>query len=150
PITDANGRYELLGHPKSSTYALNLVPPDGRHFAIRTQIPDTPGLEPITADIALPSGITVKGRAIDKATGKPVAGVRVSYFVLFPNPKVGKLDGYQEYEGLSRAKTGPDGSYVITVLPGPGVLAAAADPPSSYRSALVTPKELEAFLGQKL
>jgi RNA polymerase sigma factor (sigma-70 family) len=150
PVTDAKGRFELLGYPKTSTYILYLVPPDGHHFAIRTQIPDTQGLDPITADIDLPSGITVKGQALDKNTGKPVVGVRVSYFVLFPNPKVGKLDGYHEYEGLSRATTGPDGSYTITVLPGPGVLAVEAQPASSYRSALITPKELETFLGQKL
>jgi hypothetical protein len=150
PVTDAQGRYELLGHPKTSTYRLYLVPPDGRHFAIRAQVPDTPGLEPLTADIALPAGIPVQGRALDKASGKPVAGVRVSYYVLFPNTKVGKLDGYHEHEGLSAATTGPDGSYTLTVMPGPGVLAAAAQPPSSYRAALVTPKEVEDFLGQKL
>jgi RNA polymerase sigma factor (sigma-70 family) len=150
PLTDGKGRYEILGHPKAPTYTLYLVPPDGRHFAIRVKVPDTGGLDPLTADIDLPSGITVKGRAIDKASGKPVAGVRVSYFVLYPNPKVSKLDGYHEYEGVSRAKTGPDGSYTLTVLPGPGVLTAEAEPASSYRPALVTPKEVEDFLGQKL
>jgi RNA polymerase sigma factor (sigma-70 family) len=145
PQTDKEGRYELLGHPKAPTYQLYLVPPDGRHFRIRVQVSDTLGLDPLAADIALPSGITVQGRALDKASGEPVPGVRVSYYVLFSNPKAVQLGDYHEHEGLSAATTGPDGSYVLTVLPGPGVLAAAAQPPSSYRPALVTPKELEDF-----
>jgi hypothetical protein len=49
----------------------------------------------------------------------------------------------------SSALTGPDGSFAVTVLPGPGVLAAAAQSPTSYRPALVTPKELEDFFKER-
>jgi RNA polymerase sigma factor (sigma-70 family) len=141
--TDQEGRYELLGHPKSTTYTLYVVPSDGRHFGRRVQIGDTPGFSPLTADIALPSGITARGRALDKGSGKPVAGVRVSYYPLFPNPHVVRQEEYPTFpDALSSALTGPDGSFLVTVLPGPGVLAATARPLSSYRPALVTPREV--------
>jgi hypothetical protein len=145
---DKDGRFEMLGCPKSASYKLYLEPPDGLHFRIQVQISDTPGFDPLTADIVLPSGITVRGRVLDKAGRKPVSGVRISYYVLFPNPKAGRLDDYEEYEGLAIASSGSDGSFAVTVLPGPGILAAAAQPLSSYRSTLVTRKELEDFLKQ--
>jgi RNA polymerase sigma factor (sigma-70 family) len=149
PVTDAGGRYELLGHPKSPTYALHLEPPDGWHFRFQTRISDSPGLAPLAADIVLPSGILARGRILDKATGKPVAGVRVSYHVLFPNTRAGRLNDYEEYEGISAATSARDGSFALSVLPGPGVIAAAAEPPSSYQCAFVTLKELETCLKEK-
>jgi protocatechuate 3,4-dioxygenase beta subunit len=149
PRTDKDGRFEMLGCPKSASYKLYLEPPDGLHFRIQVQINDTPGFDPLTADVALPSGITVRGRVLDKAGGKPVPGVRISYYVLFPNPKAGRLTDYEEYEGLAIASSGPDGAFAVTVLPGPGVLAAAAQPLSSYRTARVTPKELEGLLKRR-
>jgi RNA polymerase sigma factor (sigma-70 family) len=149
PRTDREGRYEMLGCPKAAAYKLYLEPPDGRHFRIQVQINDTPGFEPLAADIALPAGIPVRGRVRDKATGKPVAGVRISYYVLFPNLKAGRLEDYEEYEGLGIAQSGADGAFAITVLPGPGVIAAAAQPLSSYRTALVTRRELEDLLEKR-
>jgi hypothetical protein len=149
PQTDKDGRYEMLGCPKAATYKLYLELPDGLHFRIQVQINDTPGFDPLTADIALPSGVTARGRVLDKASGKPVADVRIAYYVLFPNPKAGRLADYEEYEGLAVARTGSDGSFAVTVLPGPGVLAAGAPPLSSYRAALITVKELEDFLKQR-
>jgi RNA polymerase sigma factor (sigma-70 family) len=146
PQTDAEGRYEMLGCPKSEAYALYLEPPDGRHFRIQVRVRDTLGLEPLTADVDLPSGVLVQGRVLARASGKPVPGVRIAYYAVFPNPKVGRLDDYHEYEGLSIATSGADGSYAITVFPGPGVLTAAAQPPSAYRPALVTPEEVADFL----
>src|SRR5262249_29008376 len=98
---------------------------------------------------ALPSSIIVRGRVLDKASGKGLPGVRVSYYVLFPNPRAGILSDFEEYGGLSTALTGPDGSFAVAVLPGPGVLAAAAPSVSSYRSALVTRKEVEGLLGER-
>jgi hypothetical protein len=148
--TDREGRYELLGHPKASNYTLYVVPPDGRHFGRRVQIGDTPGLGALTADIALPSGITAQGRVRDKETGKPVAGVRVAYYPLFPNPHLVHQEEYPTFpDALSSVQTGPDGSFTLTVLPGPGVLAAAGQPLSSYRPALVTRKEVEDCLKEQ-
>jgi RNA polymerase sigma factor (sigma-70 family) len=149
--TDKEGRYELLGCPKAPTYKLFVVPPDGLHFGRQAQVADPPGFAPVTVDFELPAGITARGRVLDKATGKPVSGVRVSYYILFPNPKAGPVADYLPFWGAppSAARTGPDGSFAVTVLPGPGVLAAAAEPPSAYRSALVTPKELEEFFKER-
>jgi RNA polymerase sigma factor (sigma-70 family) len=145
--TDRDGSYELLGCPKTSTYTLIARPPDdGRYFMIQAHISDTPGLGPLTADIGLSAGIPVRGRVLDRDTGKPVPGARVSYHVLFPNTKAGRLEDYLEHQPPSSATTGPDGSFAVAVLPGPGVLAATAQPLSSYRPAFIAPKELENFL----
>jgi RNA polymerase sigma factor (sigma-70 family) len=146
PQTDKEGRFELLGHPKAAAYTLYAVPPDGSHFGRRMQISDTPGFDPLAADIALAAGITVQGRVLDKTSGQPVPGARVSYFALYPNPHLGRQEDYPTSpDPLSSATTGPDGSFVVIVLPGPGVLAAAAPAVGSYRSALVTPKDLQDF-----
>ncbi len=143
--TDQEGRYELLGSGKSSTYTLIAKPFGGLHFAIQARFPDTIGFGPLHADLELPAGIPVRGRVVEKATGKPVAGVRVSYHVLFPNPKAGRLSDFLEHDPLSWATTGADGSFAVAALPGPGVIAAAAPQLSAYGSAMITPKELEEF-----
>jgi protocatechuate 3,4-dioxygenase beta subunit len=152
--SDNAGRYELLGCPKAATYGLIIVPPDGLHFARQMQVDDPPGLEPVTADIELPRGIIVQGRVIEKASGKPVSGVRVSYYPLFENPNVIHQEEYLTsglvYDGfpgaLSSVLSGPDGSFALATLVGPGVLAANAKPLSAYERALITPKALEDFL----
>lgn len=51
----------------------------------KNEIPDTPGLEPLTVDFALDRGIAVRGRLIDKTTGKPVRG-HVYYHAEPDNP----------------------------------------------------------------
>src|SRR5439155_6661083 len=95
----------------------------------QAHIGDTPGLAPLTADIALPSGILAQGRVLDKASGKPIPGVRVSYYALFPNPHLIRQEEYPIWpDALSTALSGPDGSFAVTVRPGPGVLAAGAQP----------------------
>jgi protocatechuate 3,4-dioxygenase beta subunit len=148
--TDKEGRYELLGHPKAPAYTLYAVPPDGHHFGRRAQMADTSGLGPLTFDVDLSSGIPARGRVLDKASGKPVPGVRVSYTALYPNPNLGRQEDYPTSpDPLSSATSGPDGSFVVTVLPGPGVLAAAAQPRAAYRPALVTLKELSEFLKER-
>jgi RNA polymerase sigma factor (sigma-70 family) len=143
-VTDRDGRYQLLGYPKSPTYPLVVLPPDGLHFGRQVPVDDPPGLDPVTADIVLPAGITARGRVLDRAGGKPVPGVRVSYYALWENVHAVRREEYlKSPDPLSSALSGPDGSFAVAVLPGPGVLAAAAGELSAYRPALVTPSEVE-------
>jgi RNA polymerase sigma factor (sigma-70 family) len=149
-VTDAEGRYELLGFAKSSRYHLVVRAADGLHFGRELNVNDTTGLGPLTCDIELVKGLTVRGRVTDKATGSPLARARVDYHPLAPNRYTAKLP--DAWTPRSETKTGPDGSYVLTVLPGPGVIGvmgpAAPDevmPDESYMLALVTRKECKAF-----
>jgi protocatechuate 3,4-dioxygenase beta subunit len=143
-VTDQEGRFELLGLPKSQSYLLVVRPADGLTFQRRVELQDTPGLEALTADIELVSGaVTVSGKVMDKATGQPVAGAWVDYHPLFPNDTAAKMDATSYPR--ARATTGADGSYTLRVMPGPGVIGVAGPRPDVYLPVLVTPKEIKEF-----
>jgi protocatechuate 3,4-dioxygenase beta subunit len=147
--TDKDGRFEILGCPKSPQYRVSAVPADGQpYFMADLGIADTRGLEPITADIDLFPGVPVLARVTDQATGKPVVGARVRYYPLRPNPHAARLS-YREVEGASAATTGVDGSARLAALAGPGMLAAECAPGHPYMPALVTAKELHELFQDK-
>jgi uncharacterized GH25 family protein len=143
--TDAEGRYELLGMPKSEKYLIHVQSESGSHFAVKAAFSDAPGVGPLTADILVPSGgVQVRGRVTDKATGKPVPGARVHYYPLAGNAEASKLmRDYPEFR--STATAGPDGSFSLAALPGSGVVGAIAPAADAYQRAFITPGELEAF-----
>ena len=76
--TDAEGRYRLDGLPKAPAYRLFIKPAKGLPYTNGTlKVPaESPGLEPVTFDFALKRGVFVRGRVIDKVTGRPVQGLR--------------------------------------------------------------------------
>jgi RNA polymerase sigma factor (sigma-70 family) len=140
---DNDGRYELRGCPKGERYELTFVPPAGSlYFSAAGRFADAPGLGPLDGDIALVTGIPCRGRLTDGKTGLPVAGARVEYNALFPNPNILKLGTNVAYT-CAATTTGKDGSYVLPVLPGPGALGFSAyrakDP---YMPAALDPKAL--------
>jgi hypothetical protein len=148
--TDAAGRYELLGCPKSAEgYFVSATPTGQLYFSAGIRFPDAPGLDPIRGDIELVSGIVVQGRVTHRATGQPIAGAKVHYNPLVPNPFVRRFG--PEGAGAnpcSWTETGADGSYRLVVLPGPGVLGVVASSPTkSFMPALLTAQELKDFLG---
>jgi hypothetical protein len=143
--TDKEGRYELLGLPKSESYNVYARPDTGRHFGVGVRFKDAPGLGPLAADIQVPGGAAlVRGKVTNKSTGKPVAGARVHYFPLWPNPEVGSLTDYTYFE--SAVTAGVDGSFTVAALSGSGILAAVAPAVETYQPARVTPRELIDFL----
>ena len=142
--TDAEGRYELLGMPKSEKYIIHVLAETGSHFSVKAAFGDAPGVGPLTADIQVPRGVQVRGRVTDKATGKPVPGAKVRYYPLSTNTEAFKL--YRDYsEFASAATAGPDGSFSLAALPGSGVVGAIAPAADAYQRAFITPGELEAF-----
>jgi protocatechuate 3,4-dioxygenase beta subunit len=143
-VTDKKGRYELLGLARSPRYLLELKPADGLYFQRWAELQDTPGFNALTGDLDIVQGeVTVRGKVTDKA-GKPIARARVDYHPLFANPNVNKkLDG--AWLPRSETVTGPDGSYVLTVMPGAGVIGVAGPEPDAYMPALVTLKERKDF-----
>jgi RNA polymerase sigma factor (sigma-70 family) len=143
-LTDKDGHYELLGLVKGSRYALIAKPADGRYFQRYIQFEDTPGLDALTGNIELVRGLTVRGRVRDLATGKPVAGARVDYHPLGGNAYVDKfLSG--SWDPRSVTTTRSDGSYAITVMPGPGVIGVTARKRDAYMPAAAPLRERKDF-----
>jgi hypothetical protein len=144
-VTDERGRYELLGVAKSEgSYTLEVKPADGRYLRRQVELHDTPGLDALPGDIGMVQGLMVRGKVTDRATGKPVAQARVDYHPLFGNSHVNaKIAG--GWSPSAVATTGPDGSYALSVLPGPGLISVTAPQPDAYMRALVTPEECKAF-----
>jgi RNA polymerase sigma factor (sigma-70 family) len=148
PVTDAEGRYEILGHAKSTEgYWVSASPAGKPYFSRSVRLEDTPGLGPVQADIDLVTGIVVRGRITHAVTGKPVAGAGVHYNPLYPNPAV-RLFG-PNGAGTSPCSwvlSGPDGSYSLVILPGPGVLGFIDNArKESFMTALITRQNLKDF-----
>jgi RNA polymerase sigma factor (sigma-70 family) len=102
---------------------------------------DTPATDAIVVDFDLMSGIRLRGRVTDRATGKPPMRAVVEYYPLFPNPHGSGLTNAPE-AAASSCLVRPDGSYDLAVLPGPGVVCAAASPRRWYAAATTDEKEL--------
>jgi RNA polymerase sigma factor (sigma-70 family) len=129
--TDKNGRYRLVGLPKSSgnkivarTYdcfmprrieASNERP----YLASIKQVGNPLGLEPVTLDFALKRGVWVKGRVTEQATGKSLFAARIEYFCFVDNPGAKEVVGLYPF---NMRHTEHDGSYRIAALPGRGLI----------------------------
>lgn len=116
--TDKDGRYRIVGLPKGQGNQISARPEDVPYLPALADVPDTPGLEPVTVDFALQRGVWVTGRVTDKATGKPVAS-GIEYYALADNPhlKGVKLDDN------NWQPTRDDGTFRTAALPGPGIIA---------------------------
>jgi RNA polymerase sigma factor (sigma-70 family) len=135
-ITDKEGRYELFGLAKPPKYHLKVRPPKGQlYFLGQVELSDPPGLTALTVDIDLAQGVTVRGKVTDKASHQPIAQARVAYYSLYGNAS------YSPAAQGSSATTETDGSYALTVHPGPGVIAVEAKEPNAYIQAYVSPEE---------
>jgi RNA polymerase sigma factor (sigma-70 family) len=143
--TDKDGRYQLIGLPKAERYDLEVRPANGQpYFGGWLDLAGAPGLDLLTADIDLVAGIPLRGRVTDRATGKPVAHAHVDYHALYPNPHILKVTGLPGgYGPHADATTGADGTFILGVLPGPGVLGVTGPKQEVYMPALVTPSDLE-------
>jgi hypothetical protein len=81
--TDAQGRYRLASMPKGEGNKIKIVPPsDLPYLTVSFDVPNPPGLGPVTVDVALKRGVWIEGKVTDKVTGKPVKG-GVHYFPLY-------------------------------------------------------------------
>ena len=122
--TGADGRYEINDVPKQDEYRIDFEPTSTLHFNRQVRVVDRPGLQPIDVTASLVSGVRVRGRVTDAETGDPLAG-RVIYSPLYPNDNASFLgEASRVPDPAATALIEPDGSFEITVLPGPGVIAA--------------------------
>jgi RNA polymerase sigma factor (sigma-70 family) len=129
--SDADGRYRIDGPRKRDHYSVTAygVP----YFDVtKPDVPDTPGFEAVTVDFEVERGIEVRGRVLDKVTGKPVKGT-ITYLAFADNPHL------KQYSGLGPGGTvRDDGSFSFPAIPGPGVLAVIADE-DNYRKVKPAP-----------
>jgi protocatechuate 3,4-dioxygenase beta subunit len=129
-VTDAQGRYRLLGLPKASGHRLSVYPAL-EHPYFFTQfltVPAGPGLGPVRFDIDLKRGLFITGRVTDAQTGRPVQAAIHYYPYLandhakdYPNFNPNSLSVY--WTG-TRYCTDADGRFRVVALAGRGILAA--------------------------
>lgn len=127
--SDNLGRFRLTGMPKGSGNRLLLIPNDDQPYFMReVDVPDPVGLGPAKMEIDLHRGIWITGRVTDKATGKPVPGVRLHYLPFRSNEYAqrtpefdsdGNVDGDQ-----SRYVANSEGTYRLVGLPGRAIVGA--------------------------
>jgi hypothetical protein len=122
--TDAQGRYRLTGMPKGEGNKIRILPPrDLPYVAVHAEVPDTPGLDPVTVDIELRRGVWIEGKLTDKVTGKPLRGA-VEYFSHYSNPNLRDYPGFDgTFPPFFGRGSREDGSYRVVGLPGPGLIA---------------------------
>jgi hypothetical protein len=126
--TDPQGRFRVDGLPTSRGFKLFTEAPAGQPyvncgFVSRGSEPK-PG--PFTFDIALKSGVIVRGRLTDKATGKPVRGA-LSYFAFSNNSHLDEFPNFKrESQPIRILIQGDDGRFAVPALPGRGLITARA------------------------
>jgi RNA polymerase sigma factor (sigma-70 family) len=122
--TDKDGRFRVNHYP-ADRFDVRTGDPEGQpYFAINFIDFNWPkgGKIKHQIEVVLPRGVLQSGKVVD-ASGMPVAGARLLYLPkLHNNPfiKGDPIDLWQRQIG--RAKTKDDGSFQITVMPGPGHL----------------------------
>jgi hypothetical protein len=142
--TDRDGRYELLGPPLPLATVV-AQPQAGQPYFTAVQLANAPAPGPLTADFELLGGRPLRGRVTDRATGKPPRRAVVEYYPLPSNEQSAALSGRSRMVPASSSSLGPDGSYSLAVLPGPGIVLVAASPRDSYASAYLDANELAAL-----
>lgn len=129
-MTDAEGRYRLTGlHIRRDDIGeraeILVTPPPGQAYARGSfWLDDGRDTKAVTHDVALRKGIRIRGRTIDKATGKPLRAI-VGYLTRAGNTHL------REYPAISEVRTGvpdllsdEDGRFELVGIPGPGVVTA--------------------------
>jgi RNA polymerase sigma factor (sigma-70 family) len=86
--TDAEGRFRLVGLPKSREYTVYAWARTGidPFLGARISVADTAGLKPIETSLELPRGVIVTGRLVDDATGESVPAGPAVFCKLPSNP----------------------------------------------------------------
>jgi protocatechuate 3,4-dioxygenase beta subunit len=130
--TDAAGRYTLRGIAKADGVRLSVYVYRRPYLQYATTVSGRPGLTEIPADLKLTRGVVVKGRVVEKGSGKPVAGAGIFYTPLAGNKFHDQLMKGKEGEHGMSYGTGPDGTFEFVALPGAGVVTAQGETRGRY------------------
>ena len=117
-VTDAEGRFRLVGLPKARTYEVEAAPRPGvdPFLGVRVTVGDTGGLKPIETALELPKGVLVTARLVDPVTGRAVRAKHAHHLKLPTNRNEGDVP--LTSSGLV------DPAFRLTVPPGGGMLIA--------------------------
>jgi RNA polymerase sigma factor (sigma-70 family) len=130
--TDRDGRYRLQPFP-GDRLSLWVYPALERpYLALHKELHWAGNAgERFECDLPLPRGVPVRGTVLDADSRRGVAGAAVSYEWSFKNnPFLGAQDARPGTRWLSRdTRTAPDGTFSLTVPPGPGTLLVKAPEP---------------------
>jgi RNA polymerase sigma factor (sigma-70 family) len=123
-VTDKEGRYRLAGLPLSKTYRVFAYPPGSSPYLRQNaEAEATPGSATVRLDIGLAKGVVVKGRVIDRQTGKGVrAGIR---FAPLPDNRFFGKPGFDSYKtDRTMEETDRQGRFRVVTIPGKSLLMA--------------------------
>jgi RNA polymerase sigma factor (sigma-70 family) len=123
-LSDARGRYRLEGLPKNGKeFRVSVEPPEeSEYLGQNVRVYDTDGFAPVRLDVRLGKASAVKGRVLDKQTGKGVqASIRLAPM---PNNKLfGTRPEFSRYATDRTVKeTDPDGRFRLVTIPGPALV----------------------------
>jgi protocatechuate 3,4-dioxygenase beta subunit len=116
--TDTDGHFCVNGY-SGTTFFVTAYPPEGEPYLVfKKEIEAKDGKLPEKIDVAVPSGILVRGRITDKGADKPVAGAGVQYQ---------ECNNRQKKDGVivgwsATVLSNSNGEFQIAVPPGRGVL----------------------------
>jgi beta-lactamase regulating signal transducer with metallopeptidase domain len=128
--TDSQGRYHLSGIPLKTTFGdhqdlLASVEDGPAYVPTILNLPTESPAGPLTVDLQLKRGVLVRGRVVDKTSGRGVRA-NLSYYILADNPNLASYPHYGTIRAASPFGTDEDGSFKLVVMPGPGVIGARA------------------------
>ncbi len=115
--TDKDGRYHMGGLPKAPSYNLDVRTKAGGPYLIRprTVVGDTEGLKPIAVSFELTRGVAIRGRVLDKDSGRPVACDWVQYHPLPGNSLQSTIYGNYSPSDQTMRLTVPPGEGIVVV-----------------------------------
>jgi hypothetical protein len=125
--TDNEGRFQVSSYP-GNTVSIEVFPPeDTGYLGVRKELPWPKGTAKQKLDLAVPRGVRVRGKVTETGSGKPVVGAQVDFVPLTEKNPYYRDDVLTAlYSGI---KTASDGTFQITVLPGPSHLVVQSSTP---------------------
>ncbi len=126
--TDKEGRFRLDGLPRGN-HRLTIEPPPPYLRTAYEARADQPGTEAFHCSIELQPNCLIKGRVVDKVSGKPVKGwVEYRPFADNPELKRNPLLAQDRWPPVTiDAQLDGEGRFTLTALPGRGLLFARID-----------------------
>jgi beta-lactamase regulating signal transducer with metallopeptidase domain/protocatechuate 3,4-dioxygenase beta subunit len=137
-VTDAQGKYRLVGLPKGNgsdsdqVNVIGVLPnEDQSYFMLNSvNVPETAGLGPVRLDFKLTRGVWITGHVTDKATGKAAVPTRLAYIPSQTNSLASRIPEFKRKSfsiwDLDRTLARRDGTYRLVGLQGRGLVAAWA------------------------
>jgi RNA polymerase sigma factor (sigma-70 family) len=122
-VTDAQGRFSINTFAGDTFRIHAMAPGSEPYLHTAKSVTWERGAARMKVDLALPRGVTVRGKVVEAPGGKPRARVKVEFQPQRAGPP--RLDS-----GTLQARSAEDGSFRLVVPPGPGHLLAKADDPN--------------------